>query len=244
MNSVNDPNHLLSLLNTGVTIYSSGTTGTPKSIFRTPENLALCAEVALKAQLIDRYSSVYTVTKMSHAGGLLAQSLPALTVGAQLKIDTFKPYQFLTEFKKHTHTFLPPLFMETLMKVKAFQDFDFGKRRILTGSSPVSWDILKAFIDRNAILQPNWGMSEIGPLTICSTLFSLADLDRLQRGAPANASLLGDTFYTDYKVLENQLYVKSPMCVYGDWFATGDMVRVKDGVMYYFGRQSGEKHLS
>ena len=35
-----------------------------------------------------------------------------------------------------------------------------------------------------------------------------------------------------------ELYVKGDICVYDDWFATGDIVRKEDNDFYYIGRKS------
>jgi long-subunit acyl-CoA synthetase (AMP-forming) len=51
--------------------------------------------------------------------------------------------------------------------------------------------------------------------------------------------IMGDTFYCDYKIDDDgELHVRGDICVYDDWFATGDIVRQDDGVMYYNGRKS------
>ena len=65
------------ILNNGVEISSSGTTGPAKKVFSTPDNLKACIDVAIEAQQLVRSSKVLTVTRMTHAGGLLTQTLPA-----------------------------------------------------------------------------------------------------------------------------------------------------------------------
>ena len=65
------------ILKNGVKITSSGTTGPQKTIFRTPENLKACNKVAIDSQKLAPSSKVLTVTRMTHAGGLLLQTLPA-----------------------------------------------------------------------------------------------------------------------------------------------------------------------
>ena len=72
------------VLENGVTISSSGTTGPSKDIFRTPENLKEANRIAVDAQKISVTSKILTVTRMTHAGGLLAQSLPAFSVNAEV----------------------------------------------------------------------------------------------------------------------------------------------------------------
>ena len=73
--------NLPKILKEGCEITSSGTTGPPKTIFRTPENLEACNKTAIETQKLTSKSRVLTVTRMTHAGGLLTQTLPAFTLG-------------------------------------------------------------------------------------------------------------------------------------------------------------------
>ena len=56
--------------------------------------------------------------------------------------------------------------MKALIKTKGFKECDLHGKRILGGSDPVSWEMIEAFVSKGAVVQPNWGMSEIGPITI------------------------------------------------------------------------------
>ena len=154
------------ILKNGVEISSSGTTGEPKTVLRTPDNLQACNDVAIDAQQLTRSSKVLTVTRITHAGGLLAQTLPAYSIGAEFKVQQFNAFSFLKDFKDYTHTFLAPAQMTALMNTKGFKDCDLTGKRILGGSDPVSWEMIEAFVSKGAIVQPNWGMSEVGPIVI------------------------------------------------------------------------------
>lgn len=225
------------ILNNGVKISSSGTTGTPKQIFRTPENLGACNRVAVSAQKLTQASRVLTVTRMTHAGGLLAQTLPAHSIGADYHIQQFNAYTFLKDFSAYTHTFLAPAQMTALMNTKGFQDCDLSGKRILGGSDPVSWDMIEAFVKRGAIVQPNWGMSEIGPIAINITFDSIDKVYEAKQQAPDDFSILGDTYYCDWKIKDNELLVKGDTCIYDDWFRTGDIVTLDMFKrMFYYGR--------
>ena len=76
---------------------SSGTTGESKTIFRTPENLRHCNKSAIDSQKITKNSRIYTVCKMEHAGGMLAQTLPAVSVGADIVVEEFNVKRFIKE---------------------------------------------------------------------------------------------------------------------------------------------------
>ena len=234
------------ILNNGVEISSSGTTGPAKFVFRTPDNLQSCIEVACDAQELTKKSKVLTVTRMTHAGGLLTQTLPAYSIGAEFKVQQFNAFTFLKDFANYTHTFLTPAHMKALMKTKGFVDCDLSGKRILGGSDSVTWELIEAFVKKGATVQPNWGMSEIGPIAINAVFNSIEQIREVQEQAeylmhrhpPRDFTILGNKYYCDWQIINDQLYVKGPTSIYNDWFATKDMVAIDiSRNMYYFGRK-------
>lgn len=233
------------ILNNGVEISSSGTTGPAKIVRRSPSNLKACIEVALDAQEISKKSKILTVTRMTHAGGLLTQTLPAFSIGAEFKVQQFNPFTFLKDFANYTHTFLTPAHMNALMKTKGFADCDLTGKRILGGSDPVTWEMIEAFVNKGAIVQPNWGMSEIGPITINAVFDSIESIEKVKESSeyliakyPPSFTILGNNYYCDWDIIKGELHVKGPTCVHEGWFATNDMVAIDiDENMYYFGRK-------
>jgi acyl-CoA synthetase (AMP-forming)/AMP-acid ligase II len=213
----------------GVNIVSSGTTGEPKLVHRTPENLKACNKVAIDVQMLTSKSKVLTCTKMDHAGGLLLQTLPAYTLGCDIHITKFNAFRFLKEFQNYTHTFLVPKMCQALMKTKGFATCDLTGKVIAMGSDPIESYEIKAFIDRGAIVIANWGMSEIGPNTINKTFRRDDTIDFTQ-------NIMGDTAHCDTKIVDGELYVKGDICVNDGWLATGDLVEYNDGIYWYYGR--------
>jgi len=230
-----------SILSNGVTITSSGTTGTPKEIFRTPENLKACNAVAIDAQKLTSKSRVLTVTRMTHAGGLLTQSLPAYTLGAELKIQQFNPYTFLKDFQSYTHTFLTPAHMKALVNTKGFKDSNLAGKFVLGGSDPVDWDLIYKFVYQGATVMPNWGMSEIGPITINTTFNDLVQVLHY-RHVLKGEFILGDCVYCDIKIVDNELYVRGSICYQEGWLATGDLVESIGKLFSYKGRKNSCNH--
>lgn len=226
------------ILNTGILLETSGTTGIPKQYFQTPEKLKAANRVALDAQQITKSSSIYTVCKMSHAGGLLAQTLPAYSIGATIKIEDFNPYKFLKEIHKHTHTHLAPGHARAVMATKGFKEIRFPKTWITCGSDPVDWDIIRAFVERGATFMANWGMTEIGPIAINATYRNLEDVFYAQERA-ISGTILGNTYYCDHKVVNGHLHVKGDISVFGnEWYNTKDVVSKNLlGEIFYLGRK-------
>lgn len=230
------------ILKCGVTITSSGTTGTPKEIYRSPENLKNVIRVALDSQKITKKSRILTVTRMTHAGGLLTQSLPGYTLGCDIKIQQFNAYSFLRDFKDYTHTFLTPAHMTALMNTKDFADCDLTGKWILGGSDPVTWEMIDAFVSRGATVQPNWGMSEVGPLTINSVFDKQHNTEPYKNESAG--TILGDNYYTDFKIEKGVLWVKGDLVYKSGWLCTNDLVELRSGTLYYLGRSSGENTQS
>ena len=227
------------ILNEGVTISSSGTTGPAKDIFRDPQNLKEANKVAVEAQKISIDSKILTVTRMTHAGGLLAQSLPAFSIGAEVTVlKKFNPFTFLKNFQHYTHTFLAPAQMKALVNTKGFKECNLQGKRILGGSDPVSWEMIEAFVSKGAVVQPNWGMSEIGPITINIEFSTMDQVNYVKERCPDGYTIMGNEYYCDWKIVDHELYVKGPTCIYDDWFPTGDVVALDMGRrMYYLGRK-------
>ena len=161
--------NLPKILKEGCEITSSGTTGPPKTIFRTPENLKACNKTAIETQKLTSKSRVLTVARMTHAGGLLTQTLPAFTLDCEIEIIPFNAFSFLKSFKDYTHTVLPPKMVEAIIKTKGFKDCDLSYKTITLGSDPIPWEHISELVEKGATVICNWGMSEIGPCAINKT---------------------------------------------------------------------------
>jgi acyl-CoA synthetase (AMP-forming)/AMP-acid ligase II len=224
-------------LNQGFTLTSSGSSGAPKSIFQTPEKLTAANRVALEAQCITPDSRVLTVCRMTHAGGALAQTLPALSIGAHVDIVPFNPFNYLRKVAGYTHTHLTPAHCELVMNSRTFPKAELTGLFITCGSDRVSFEIIEAFVERGAVFMCNWGMTEIGPITINTVFDSVKKVSEYRGCAIRGASLLGDRFYCETKVENGVLYVRGEACVYKGWFCTGDRVALNErDAMYYLGR--------
>ena len=225
------------ILETGISIASSGTTGQPKTIFQSPGKIRFANKIALDVQKITKRSKILTVCKLDHAGGLLAQTLPATSIGAKVTIKKFNPFTFLKEVNRFTHTHLTPTQCKILMKTKSFKNFKFDKTIITCGSEPVTWDIIESFVHRNCILICNWGMTEIGPITILCTFNDPDEVSDLRKRAIDKMTIMGNKFYCNWKIIDHELVVKSDQCVYENWFNTGDLVSLNSHNELYYNKR-------
>jgi acyl-CoA synthetase (AMP-forming)/AMP-acid ligase II len=232
-----DYNHIIA---NGITIYSSGTSGTPKSYFQSPEKLRNANQVAIESQCIGPSSKIYTCCRTSHAGGLLAQTLPALSIGAQVDIVEFSAYRFVRDIGNYTHTHITPKHAYAIMLTKNFWKLDLSGLWITCGAEPVTWNIIEAFATLGATFMVNWGMSEIGPIAINQVFNDISEVYKLKSNAPAGTTILGDRKFCDHKVVDGELHVRGDICIFDDWYATGDSVIIQDDVLYYTGRKNME----
>lgn len=217
-------------------ILTSGTTGTAKKIYQSPEKIRASCKVAVEQQKISVNSRILTVCKMDHAGGLLAQTLPGLSVGADVDILDFKVNNFINKLGHYTHTHLTPRQARIVCKHKDFNTMDLSKLWITCGSDPVDYDIIESFVRQNATFMANWGMTEVGPIAINTVFKSLEQVYYYKSITPVGCTILGDNFALDTKVQEQELYVKGDISVYEDFFNTGDKVEVVGNIMFYRGR--------
>ena len=175
---------------------------------------------------------------MSHAGGLLAQTLPAWSVGAHVEVKPFNAYTFWRDIKGFTHTHLTPLHCIMLMQTKNFNSLDLSGVFVACGSDHVTFEIMDAFVERGAICMCNWGMTEIGPVAI-NTIFDTAEkIKDYREQSLSSGTLMGDRYFCDYKIVANELWVRGDICVHPDWFNTRDLVAMNAaGAMYHLGRK-------
>jgi acyl-CoA synthetase (AMP-forming)/AMP-acid ligase II len=197
-------------------------------------------KVAAAAQNITKQSRILTVCRMTHAGGLLAQTLPGLSVYAHVEIKPFNAFTFARDIDGYTHTHLTPMHCKLLMQTKSFSSLDLDGVFVTCGSDNVTFDTIEAFVERGAIFMCNWGMTEIGPVTINTIFDTLEKVKQYREQALADGTLLGDRFFCEYKIIDDELWVRGDVCVYEDWFNTHDLVALNEqGAMFHLGRRHG-----
>ena len=101
----------------------------------------------------------------------------------------------------------------------------------MCGSDRVQSGIIQNFIDRGAIFIVNWGMTEVGPVAINRNFVPGIQVHTTE-------TIMGNNTECDTKIVDGELHVKGDICIYDDWFATGDIVTKENGHFYYMGRKS------
>lgn len=222
----------------GTTIKTSGTSGEPKEIFQPHYKSYANNRAAQEVQGITHESVVYTCLSPERAGGLYAQTIPAIMKGADVDLDKFSAYEYVRVADKYTHTHLTPKQAKAVMLTKGFKTLDLTGKVFLVGSEPVTYDIIEAFLDRGAIVITIWGMTEIGVNAILHRFETKEDLEKAKVITPPNATILGDIIMCETMIdSESRLWVKGNMSVHGDtWYNTKDLVCFNEGMLFYLGR--------
>lgn len=231
------------ILSNGITIHSSGTTNQPTPYFQSPEKIKIANEIARLRQQISKSSKVYTCCNLSHAGGLLAQTVPALEIGADVDIEEFNAYTFVKKITNYTHTHITPLHAKAIMMTKEFNNLNLSKVWVTCGAAPVTWNIVESFVNKGAKFLANWGMSEVGPIAISTLFDSIEKVMYYKSLCPNDATILGDVASCDTKLVNGELFVKGKISIYDNWYATKDKVVTKQAVFFYQGRTNKEIDL-
>lgn len=220
----------------GTLIYTSGSSGNPKPIYQPPDKIHANNAVACKVQGITKNSTVYTCLRPTRAGGLFAQTIPALAIGATVDLDRFNPYEYVRVANKYTHSHLTPKQAKGVMMTKGFKTLDLTGHTFMCGSEPVTWDIIEAFVERGARFVCIWGMTEVGVNAIMHIFENMDDVKEWQVKAPSDSTILGNIFNINWNIAEDCLWVDGDLSVYDEWFNTEDLVTHKNGALWYKGR--------
>ena len=226
-------NNLNQILKKGIELKSSGTTGPQKKIYQSPKKLKYANEIARECQKISSKSKIYTICKMEHAGGLLAQTLPAYEIGAEIYIEKFNAFDFCKKINNFTHTHITPDHGRAISLTKSFKNLNLNGLWITCGSEPVDWELITKFVEKGCIFMVNWGMTEIGPCAI-NTVFKNIETVFNYKSKAIKGTLMGDNVYCDTKIENETLHVRGNISVYAnEWFDTKDIVKKNIYNHYY-----------
>lgn len=225
--------------NSGIVLFSSGTTGTPKVMVHDFSKLIESLTPPNKQKKL----RFILFLMFDHIGGLNTL-LNCLNNGAPIVIPEKRtPVEILDLIEKYGVQILPtsPTFLNLLLLTEDFHQRDTSSLKMITyGTERMPQELLKKinkFLPHVKLLQ-TFGTSETGILktqskSSSSLYFKIVDED------------------VDYKIEDNQLFIKSKTAVRGykdlpsdkftmeGWFATGDIVEVdEEGYIKVIGRIS------
>jgi fatty-acyl-CoA synthase len=241
-------------------LYTSGTTGTPKgalithgSMFWQAANLSVVSRLARPANML-------CVIPLFHAGGLLTAAMPVLHFGG--KVTTMRRFDPAAVFAKLidpadpvTHLSQIPAMYAAIAAQPGFESADLSAVRCGVVAGAIAQpDLVQAWWDRGARLQPQYGGTEMGP---CALVLDVEDLHHARRGSQGRppmhteVRLVDPVTEQDVQVgADGEIWVRGPSVSVGywrreksdyfapgDWLRTGDVARRDaDGYHYFTGR--------
>jgi len=151
-------------------VYTSGTTGLPKAAVHTQGNLLANMAIAARVQGLTASDSVLTVLPLFHVGGLCIQTLPALSVGAHVRLFArFDAAATLASIAtdRPTLTLQVPATLKALAEHPQWAATDLSSlRAVWAGSSLLPPAPLAAFHARGVPVCNVYGSTETGPFSI------------------------------------------------------------------------------
>ena len=220
----------------GLIFFTSGSTGKPKATLHNVENLFIKYKSSKKAYrtlaflLFDHIAGIDTVFYTLFAGGtvIIPSARDPRTVLET--IDRFKVEVFSTT----------PSFLNWMFLTEDLDSFDLSSLKIITfGSERMSESTMSKMQERfgsRVKLMQKYGTTEFG-----------SPVSKSRDDDPLWIKFKKENF--DYKVIDNRLFVKSPMSMMGylndvsgemvdGWMDTGDTVEVDGEWMKILGRES------
>lgn len=229
-------------------VYTSGTTGEPKGAMHTAAGMAANIAAAVDAQGLDAASRVLAVLPLFHVGGLCIQVLPALAVGAAVRLQArFEPGAWFDDVEqwRPTTTLLVPAVMRALVEHPRWPGADLSSLAFVTaGSQIVPRPLIEAFHARGIPVAQVYGATETGPVSIvlrpAEAMAHVGSAGRAALGVQVELGAGGEILLKAPNLMRGYHRLAAddpPSFDERGWFHTGDLaMRHADGFYEVVGR--------
>ncbi len=160
--------------------YSSGTTGLPKGVMLSHQNLTANVRQTMALGMTDESAVVLDFLPFYHIYGMMVLLNCGLAVGAtQIILPRFDPASALNLIQEHKVTDLycvPPVIL-ALVNLPSLGDYDLSSLRFLmSGAAPLPAEVGRQAAEKlKCIVMQGYGMTESSPITNVNPLASPRD---------------------------------------------------------------------
>ncbi len=242
-----------------VMIYTTGTTGAPKGVMLTHQNIGYIAAITGRLRQTKAGDNVYAVLPISHVFGLSSVVISAFFAGAcVLPVPRFSTARVIASLASDGVTMLfgvPTLFVKILEYLKESHNKLYipDLRMIYAGGSPldptIKTDIENQF---NLPLHNGYGLTESGPTLSLTRFYEPAMDNSVGPLLPGIETRLRNEKNQTLEQETGELWVRGPNVMKGyfrapdltaivkkddGWLNTGDVARLdQSGNLYVIGR--------
>ncbi len=221
-------------------VYTSGTTGEPKGAMHTLAGMVANVHMALNIQDLTPSDRVLCVLPMFHVGGLCIQTLPALFVGAAVRLQArFDPDAWFDDLAqwRPTTTLLVPAPMRALVEHPRWAAADLSCLRFVNcGSQVVPLHLIEAFHARNVPVTQVYGATETGPVSIAlhprDALGHAGQVGLPAPGVQVRLAASGEILLKAPNLMRGYHRHAEPSFDAEGWFHTGDLAE-RDTAGFY-----------
>ena len=244
---------------TGVLMYTSGTTGLPKGCMLTHKGKWWLTQTMAKALEVNENDKVLIVGPLYHANAMWGNFFPILYVGGTATImkqfDKTETLIAIHQFKPSFTSGTPAMFSLMLSQAEEMSTLDFSSLKfIMVGSAPVNEELMHEIQDlwRCEVLE-GYGLTE-GGVVATSLRNSEKKIGSTGPALPGvKVRIFNSESSRDCQTGEiGELWIKSPALLKGywklpevtekkigdGWLKTGDLMEMdEDGHLYFKGRK-------
>lgn len=245
---------------TAVIFYTSGTTGLPKGVMLSAENVRAISEIWADALEISSNDRMHIVTPLFHCAASHCFTTPTIHRGGTVIIEEgFSPEKTLDTMEKEKVTifFGVPAIYSILLNTLKLSEVDLSSLRLFTyGAAPMPYELVKKVKGQfpDVKVQNLYGQTENSPgATTLKDEFALEKVGSVGKPLPNTEVRIVDEFGDDLPIGQvGEIVVKGPQVMKGylkneeatyqtlknGWLYSGDLGRFDDeGFLYIVDRK-------
>ena len=246
---------------TAVIFYTSGTTGRPKGVMLSNNNIKAVSEIWSEALEIDENDRMLITTPLFHCAACHVLATPVIYSGGMVIIqEIFSPDETIQLLKNERATLffgVPAMYNMLLNNPTFYEGENFNLRTFCSGAAPLPFELMKKLKKKfpNTSVLNIYGQTENAPAaTILEDKYALLKAGSVGVALPQTEMKVINKYEKPVNVGEvGEIAIKGPQVMKGylrnkeetqrvlrnGWLLTGDLGRIDDdGLLYIVDRRS------